>query len=59
MGRRVGDVLHDNEEHLWRWSARAASIIPLAGLVFVLTVLGIKGLSCLIRGSLTGHVTAW
>lgn len=42
LGRRVGDLLHNNEEHAWRWSARAASVIPLAGLVFVLTMLAIK-----------------
>ena len=40
--RRVGDVLHHNEEHVWRWSARTASVIPLAGLAFVLTILAIK-----------------
>jgi phosphate transport system permease protein len=42
VARRVVDRLRDNEEHVWRGSARAASIIPLAGLVFALTVLAIK-----------------
>src|SRR5665213_210709 len=40
--RRVGSVLRGSEEGVWRWSARIASLIPLAGLVFVLTVLAIK-----------------
>ena len=40
--RRVGDVLHHNEEHVWRWSARTAAVIPLTGLAFVLTILAVK-----------------
>ena len=40
--RRVGTLLRDSEEGVWRWSARVASLIPLVGLVFVLTVLAIK-----------------
>ena len=40
--RRVGSFLRGSEEGLWRWGARVASLIPLVGLVFVLTVLAIK-----------------
>jgi phosphate transport system permease protein len=40
--RRVGSFLRGSEESVWRWSARVASLIPLVGLVFVLTVLAIK-----------------
>ncbi|HVB52551.1 MAG TPA: phosphate ABC transporter permease subunit PstC [Acidimicrobiales bacterium] len=40
--RRVGRLLRGSEENLWRWSTRVASLIPLVGLVFVLTVLAIK-----------------
>ena len=31
-----------HEEHAWRWSARVAAIVPLAGLAFVLVVLALK-----------------
>ncbi len=41
-GRRVGDLFRKSEDHAWRWSARAASVIPLVGLAFVVTVLAIK-----------------
>jgi phosphate transport system permease protein len=40
--RRVGALLRGSEEGLWRWSARLASLIPLAGLAFVLVVLSVK-----------------
>ena len=40
--RRIGTIVRDNEEHTWRWSARVASLIPLAALVFALTVLALK-----------------
>jgi phosphate transport system permease protein len=39
---RVGSFVRGSEEGIWRWSARIASLIPLVGLVFVLTVLVIK-----------------
>src|SRR5665213_3541223 len=39
---RVGSFLRGSEENAWRWSARVASLIPLVGLAFVLTVLAIK-----------------
>lgn len=42
VARRVVDSLRSNEEHAWRWGARVGSIIPLAALVFALTVLAIK-----------------
>lgn len=41
---RVGSLARGSEESAWRWSARVASLIPLAGLGFVLTVLVIKAL---------------
>ena len=40
--RRVRAWARGSEEGLWRWSARVASLVPLAGLAFVLTVLVIK-----------------
>ena len=40
--RRVGAFVRGSEEGLWRWSARVASLVPLAGLAFVLTVLVVK-----------------
>ncbi len=40
--RRIGALLRSNEEHVWRYSARSAAIIPLAGLAFVLSVLVLK-----------------
>ena len=40
--RRIVGVFRSNEEHAWRWSARVASLIPLAALVFAITVLAIK-----------------
>ena len=39
---RVGSLVRGSEESIWRWSARIASLIPLVGLVFVLTVLAVK-----------------
>jgi phosphate transport system permease protein len=38
----MGSFVRNSEEGVWRWSARIASLIPLVGLVFVLTVLAIK-----------------
>jgi phosphate transport system permease protein len=38
----MGSFFRGSEEGVWRWSARIASLIPLVGLVFVLTVLAIK-----------------
>ena len=40
--RRVGSLVRGSEESLWRWSTRIASLIPLVGVVFVLTILAIK-----------------
>ncbi len=40
--RRVGALARGSEESVWRWSARVASVIPLAGLAFVLAVLAVK-----------------
>lgn len=39
---RVGLLVRGSEERLWRYCARVASLIPLVGLVFVLTVLVVK-----------------
>jgi phosphate transport system permease protein len=41
-GRRVVDLLRSSEERIWRGSARIAVLLPLAALIFVLTVLAIK-----------------
>ncbi len=40
--RRAGLFARGTEESLWRWSARVASVVPLAGLAFVLAVLAVK-----------------
>jgi phosphate transport system permease protein len=40
--RRVADVLRAGETHAWRWGARIAVLLPLAGLVFAVTVLALK-----------------
>ncbi|HEY3941835.1 MAG TPA: phosphate ABC transporter permease subunit PstC [Acidimicrobiales bacterium] len=40
--RRVVEVARAHEEGAWRWSARVAAVLPLAALVFALTVLVIK-----------------
>ncbi len=40
--RRVRALARGSEESVWRWSARVASVIPLAGLAFVLAVLAVK-----------------
>ena len=42
LARRVVDGLRANEEHAWRLGGRVASVIPLAGLAFALTVLAVK-----------------
>lgn len=42
IARRVSSSFRDSEEHVWRWSAKTASTIPLIGLLFVLIVLVIK-----------------
>ena len=34
--------MRKREERLWRWSARTATVLPLVGLLFVLTVLAFK-----------------
>ncbi len=39
---RIGGAIRANEEQAWRWCARAASLIPLGALAFVLTVLAVK-----------------
>jgi phosphate transport system permease protein len=40
--RRIAAVARASEEGTWRWSARVAVILPLAALVFAVTVLAIK-----------------
>jgi phosphate transport system permease protein len=40
--RRIADAARAREEGTWRWSARVAVILPLAALVFAVTVLAIK-----------------
>jgi phosphate transport system permease protein len=40
--RRIADAARANEERAWHWSARVAVILPLAALVFAVTVLAIK-----------------
>jgi phosphate transport system permease protein len=42
VARRFVGALRSHEEHAWRWGARFGSILPLAALVFALTVLVIK-----------------
>jgi phosphate transport system permease protein len=42
LARRALAFARDSEEGVWRWSARFAAIIPLAGLAFVLAVLVVK-----------------
>ena len=42
LTRRVADAARAGEERAWRWSARVAVILPLAALVFAVTVLAIK-----------------
>jgi phosphate transport system permease protein len=42
VARRAGLFARGTEEGLWRWSARVASVVPLAGLAFVLAVLAVK-----------------
>ncbi|HWE68356.1 MAG TPA: phosphate ABC transporter permease subunit PstC [Acidimicrobiales bacterium] len=43
-GRRIADSLRNMEEGIWRTSARVAVLLPLAALVFALTVLVIKAI---------------
>ena len=40
--RGVANFLLNHEEGIWRWSARVAVVLPLAALVFTLTVLAVK-----------------
>jgi len=42
VARRVAGAVRDHEEQAWRWSARVASVLPFAALVFVLVVLAVK-----------------
>jgi phosphate transport system permease protein len=42
--RRVADAGRAHEEGAWRWAARVAVVLPLAALVFAVTVLLIKAL---------------
>jgi len=58
--RRIADAARASEERAWRWSARVAVILPLAALVFAVTVLAIKALPAIKVngfGFLTG--SAW
>jgi len=55
--RGVANLLRTYEEGLWRWSARAAVVLPPAALVFILTVLAVKAWPAIIVngwGFLTG-----
>ncbi len=40
--RRMARAARANEEHAWRWTARVAVLLPLAALVFALSVLAVK-----------------
>ena len=40
--RRVTDVLRSGETHVWRWGARIAVLLPVAGLLFAVAVLALK-----------------
>ncbi len=42
LPKRVADFARRNEEHAWRGSAWVAVLLPLAALVFAITVLAIK-----------------
>ena len=42
LPRRVADFFRRNEEHAWRGTAWVAVILPLAALVFAVTVLAVK-----------------
>jgi phosphate transport system permease protein len=46
--RRIVDALRSSEEQLWRWTARVAVVLPLAALVFAITVLAIKAYPAII-----------
>ncbi len=60
VARRIVAALRSQEEHAWRGTARVASLIPLAALVFAITVLAIKAWPSIVvngTGFITG--TAW
>jgi phosphate transport system permease protein len=40
--RRAADALRHNESGVWRWGARVGALLPLAALVFAVTVLAVK-----------------
>jgi phosphate transport system permease protein len=40
--RRLADAARASEEHAWRWTARVAVVLPLAALVFAVSVLAVK-----------------
>jgi phosphate transport system permease protein len=40
--RRAGNWARDHEEHSWRWAALVAVYLPLAALVFAVSVLAVK-----------------
>jgi phosphate transport system permease protein len=42
LPRRVADFFRRNEEHAWRGVARVAVLLPLAALVFAVSVLAVK-----------------
>ncbi len=42
LPRRIADFARRNEEHAWRGSAWVAVVLPLAALVFAVTVLALK-----------------
>ncbi len=40
--RRAAGLLRSGETHAWRWGARVAVLLPLAGLLFAVVVLAVK-----------------
>jgi phosphate transport system permease protein len=59
LTRRLADIVRASEEGAWRWSALVAVILPLAALVFAVTVLAIKAFPAIKVngfGFLTGSV---
>jgi phosphate transport system permease protein len=56
VARRIVGALRANEEHAWRGVARVASLIPLAALVFAITVLAVKAWPSIVVNG-TGFIT--
>lgn len=58
--RRLFDSLLGAEESIWRWAARVAVLLPLAALVFAVTVLAIKARPAIVvNGWSFLTTTAW